>query len=182
MSAGRHRRRRSWRGRGRGALRLALALAPLTVLVLAALFGAGMLTSCQCNNTTTSWWSPRPLRPEGPPTVRVKISPVVAACRLAVTGAYRISCDGRLVAQSASGLPYCDLTNSGGSWRIGNASFSGRELVVEPSGGNCFYLSLAGVVTGYWGSLHLIAQGRGPSSRSTTSTWKATSRAWCPPS
>jgi stage II sporulation protein D len=52
-------------------------------------------------------------------------------------------------------MPYCDVTCRGGYWRIGNSTYTGREVVIEPQASNSFYVG----PTCYRGSLHLVSQG-----------------------
>ena len=130
-------------------------LVGLVLLALAGVLGAGFLASCDNEHRLTGPGGTA-LSP-GVPIIRVKLCQPTALAGVSVTGAYRVRCDGRVVAESMAALPACDVTTSGSLWRIGGSAFTGRELVIEPVAGNVFYLGS----TCYRGSLHCIALGNG---------------------
>ena len=134
-----------------------LPLLPILALSVAGLLGAGLLSSCLevgPVGPTVPTLGPSAALPAGPPTIRVKITPPTGACRIAVTGAYRLRTESG-AGNSLAALPYCDVTCRGGFWRIGNSTYTGREIAIEPLAGNCFYVG----PTCYRGSLHLVSQG-----------------------
>jgi hypothetical protein len=135
----------------RKAWKFILPLLPILALSVAGLLGAGLLSSCYQPSEPKV---PSPSSPAGTPTIRVKVSPPGSVCRIAVTGAYRIRSQSG-AATSLAALPYCDVTCRGGYWRIGNSTYSGREVAIEPLASNIFYVG----PTCYRGTLHLVSQG-----------------------
>ena len=130
-----------------------LPVLPILALGIVGLVGAGLLSSC--NLTAPAGPTvPSPSSPAVTPTIRVKVSPQSSACRIAVTGAYRIRTQSG-TGNSLAALPYCEVTCRGGGWRIGNSTYTGREIVIEPLAGNFFYVG----PTCYRGTLHLVSQG-----------------------
>jgi stage II sporulation protein D len=74
-----------------------------------------------------------PLRREGVPTIRVRISSS-ASMRVSITGGYRVLADSRIVASSTDHLPPAQLTRNGRVWSIHGASYVADRLVLEALG------------------------------------------------
>ncbi len=83
-------------------------------------------------------------------TVRVLLtSPGTSVAEISTTGAYRLTIDGKTVAQSAAAMPAAAVRYLGGNWQIGSRRLAGREAVLAPSpgsmvrmGGKCYQGSL----------------------------------------
>lgn len=73
--------------------------------------------------------------------------------RIATTGGYELTMDGRVVAQSGSPMPAVNVSCRAGQWRIGSGRFAGRRAVLTPADGAM--VRIGGNL--YRGSLHLIA-------------------------
>jgi len=74
-----------------------------------------------------------PLRREGLPTIRVRISSG-PSIPLATTGGYRLLADDRLLVSSMGPLPSGQLTRSGRAWKIHGAAYSADRLTLEGVG------------------------------------------------
>jgi stage II sporulation protein D len=128
------------------------AVLPILAMSIVGLLGAGLLSSCLTLPPVPNF--PVPPASVGVQMVRVKLSTPGGDCRIAVTGAYHIRCQNG-AATSTSALPSCEVTCRGGYWHIGNSTYTGREIAIEPVASNCFYVGS----TCYRGSLHLVSPG-----------------------
>lgn len=123
---------------------------PLFMLATIGVLAAGLLVSCD-GDKPRSLVGPLP-NVQGVPVVRVKLGQPTAQLQLAVSGAHRIRCNGKVVNESIAALPYSPVSYTGNGWQIGGAHYAGQNLVVEPVAANCFYIGQVA----YRGTLHLL--------------------------
>jgi stage II sporulation protein D len=114
---------------------------------------------CRCDETKmTIETPPSRLAPGLAPatnvsTVRVLLtSPGASEAEISTTGAYRLTVDGKAVAQSATAMPVVAARYRDGIWQIGPRRPGGREAVLAPAAGSL--VRLGGKC--YRGSLHLL--------------------------
>jgi stage II sporulation protein D len=116
---------------------------------------------CRCDETRMKFAgppsTPSPALAPAPSvsTVRVLLtSPAASEAEISTTGEYRLTVDGKVVAQSATAMPAVTVRYRGGSWQIGSQRIAGREAVLAPSGQAL--VRLGGKC--YRGSLHLLPE------------------------
>ena len=140
----------------------AVGVAFLTASLLVLLAGGGLFSSCapQARRSGVDGPGrlavPDALPPEpSAPVVRVRVTRgTVREIRLSTTGPYRVLVDGRQVASGAR-LPGVRARRVEGTWRIGNQSFTGRVIRLQPQGGSYLYVG----PKGYRGELYLHPDG-----------------------
>lgn len=131
---------------------------PVASLLLACCVGAILLSSCRTSSPTTTGTPSSPLRLEGVPVVRVRLtSQPVETVDVGSTNGYRILVDGRDVGRSSMGLKLTPCRLSGGKWTLGLLTAAGRQLVLEPQPGG--FVRLGDKM--YRGRLVLIASDPG---------------------
>jgi stage II sporulation protein D len=137
-----------------------LRLLRVPCLLIAAAVAVALL--CRCDETkikveppsTATTSTPIPAPATSVATVRVLLtSPASSEAEISTTGAYHLTVDGKLVAQSAAAMPAATVRYRGGKWQIGSLSLPGREAVLAPSGGSL--VRLGGKC--YRGNFHLLA-------------------------
>jgi stage II sporulation protein D len=134
-----------------------LRLLRVPCLLIAAAVAVTLL--CRCVETKMKIEA-QPLTPAPAPapapsvsTVRVLLtSPAASEAEISTTGEYRLTVDGKVVAQSATAMPAVTVRYRGGNWQIGSHRIAGRETVLAPSAGTL--VRLDGKT--YRGSLRLL--------------------------
>jgi len=118
-----------------------LRLLRLPCLLVAAAVAAGLLWCCDETkikiDPSISGPAPAPALVPAPSisTVRVLLtSPGAGEAEISTTGAYRLTVDGKVVAQSAAAMPAVTVRCRGGAWQIGSNRIAGREAALAPSG------------------------------------------------
>ena len=136
-----------------------LRLLRVPCLLIAAAVAVTLL--CRCNETKMKIeaqpLTPAPAQAPAPSvsTVRVLLtSPAASEAEISTTGEYRLTVDGKVVAQSATAMPAVTVRYRGGSWQIGSQRIAGRETLLAPSAGTM--VRLGGKT--YRGSLHLLPE------------------------
>ncbi len=133
-----------------------LRLLRVPCLLIAAAVAVTLL--CRCDETKITVEPPSSAIPSpstpapatSVSTVRVLLtSPAASEAEISTTGAYRLTVDGKLVAQSAAAMPAVTVRYRGGNWQIGSQRIAGREALLAPSGqalvrlgGKCYRGSL----------------------------------------
>jgi len=139
--------------------RSGLRLLRVPCLLIAAAVAVALL--CRCDETKievepASTAIPAPSVPAPATnisTVRVLLtSPGASQAEISTTGAYRLTVDGKLLAQSAAAMPAATVSCRGGVWQIGSRRLAGREALLAPSGNSM--VRLGGKC--YRGSLRLL--------------------------
>ncbi|MBN1943446.1 MAG: SpoIID/LytB domain-containing protein [Phycisphaerae bacterium] len=89
--------------------------------------------SCRTSAPPSGGAPALPLRLDGVPTVRVRLTSSPAnTVEVGCTGGYRISVDGRSAGRSNLGMKLTPCRRSGGAWTLGLLTAPGRQLVLEP--------------------------------------------------
>lgn len=140
---------------GRSRLRLAACI-PLAMLAAACLGAAVLLSSCGRPDRAMTPVDQKPLRFEGVPTIRVRLtSRPIDRRTLYTTGAYRILADGRQVVQESGRLEKAVCLRQDGRWQLGLITTDARTLELIPDRG-----ARVGVDDAmYRGTLVLLADG-----------------------
>ncbi|MCK5558329.1 MAG: SpoIID/LytB domain-containing protein, partial [Candidatus Hydrogenedentes bacterium] len=110
----------------------------LPIVMLLAACGVASLVLSSCRRFVADVPVPqKPLKFEGVPTVRVRITgKSVKSAELSTTGGYRILVDGREVGRSTGPLPKTFCKRRKGRWTMGMLTVSGTRLslIGDPSG------------------------------------------------
>ena len=114
-------------------IRRAWPILPVGGLLLICLVAALAPLSCRTTTSSPTAIPSSPLRLEGVPMVRVRLtSQPVEAVDVGCTSGYRILVDGRDVGRSSVAMKAAPCRRSGGKWTLGLLTTAGNQLVLEP--------------------------------------------------
>ncbi|MBS3734447.1 MAG: SpoIID/LytB domain-containing protein [Phycisphaerae bacterium] len=129
-------------------------------VMLGGLIAAALLSSCRREDLADQRTAPgaadRPLRLEGVPSVRVRVTDSPARqVMIGAAGACDVFMDDRKIAGAEAALDPTPVTRTGTTWRIGSVTAQGACVSVRPRGDG--QVRLDG--TNYRGRLLLVARG-----------------------
>jgi stage II sporulation protein D len=108
---------------------------PVAMLLVACGAASVMLSSCRQSEPVSATPS-SPLRLNGVPTVRVRLTPAsVESAVLSTNGPYSVIVDGRVASKSALRLPPTTCARVDGRWRLGMLTVEGAKLTLAPNAG-----------------------------------------------
>ncbi len=109
---------------------------PVGGLLLICLVTAIAPLSCRTSTTSPKTAPSTPLRLDGVPVVRVRLtSSPVETIDVGCTSGYRILVDGRDVGRSSQAMQTSLCRRAEGKWTLGLLTTAGRQMVIEPNPG-----------------------------------------------
>lgn len=117
-------------------LRRVVPAIPIVALLAACGISSLVLSSCRMAQTSSVSTPAAPLRLDGVPTVRVRLTPrPVESAEVGTTAGYRIFVEGRDVGGSHLAMQPTRCRRTDGKWALGLLTASGEELSLVPEAG-----------------------------------------------